>query len=571
MHADEAVQAAITRDLWLSGHYRYDPHEFHGPTLNYLSVPALRLAGRSTFAETTAADFRRTPAFFGAAAILFLLLLREGLGRVAALAAGGLLAISPAMVFYARSYIHETLLAFFTLAAIACGWRCWRIIHSGEVAQGRASAAAQPQQARAAVWGWAAAFGAAVGMMQATKETAVLSFAAAFLALGCTAVFFRRGTAQQGANRLRWAAAMVAAATAAATAAVWFSSFGRNPQGIVDAVRTYTPWASRAAGESPHVQPMNYFAERLLWHRDDQGRWWSEASIALAGAIGAVWAWRTRRIVSPDAATIAAAAAPEAARGEQPLEPSADSRGYDCGLIVFLALYAAILALIYSLIPYKTPWCMVQFWMPAVLVAGVGIGAIARWAWAAARRRHAIGVAITVSLGLLVPAMAAQLGRQTHRAAFVLAADRRNPYCCAPTLPSVAKLEQRLDRLLLAWPDRPIAAAVVWHDSYYWPLPWYLRRFAPVGYWTTLPLLEPSDDGANGLPRAHTAPGEPPAPDWSSMPVIIASARFDAPLTARISETHLMIDFYTLRPDAMLMLWVREDLWTAHLKRLGRL
>ena len=620
MHADEAVQAAITRELWLSGRYCYDPHEFHGPTLNYLSVPALRLSGCSTFAETSAADFRRTPALFGAAAILFLLLLRDGLGRGAALAAGGLLAVSPAMVFYARSYIHETLLAFFTLAAVACGWRCWRMVRSCELAQSRVLVGAGPRQARAGVWGWAMAFGAAVGMMQATKETAVLSFAAAILAFVCTGIVFRRradgsprcgrpadiatsvasdpqadnGTAlatnqasavsgvgapqgeqsRWGANRLRWAAVIVAAAAAAATAAVWFSSFGRNPRGIVDAVRTYTPWAERAAGASPHVQPMNYFARRLLWHRDDQGRWWSEASIALAAAIGAGWAWRKRRIVPPKAATMAAAPASEAARSEQPAGPPADTCGSHFGLVVFLAVYAVILALIYSLIPYKTPWCMVQFWMPAVLVAGVGVGAIARWAWTAARRRNSLGIAAAVGFGLLAAAMFAQLGRQTHRAAFALAADPRNPYCCAPTLPSVGKLEQRLEALLLAWPDRPIAAAVVWHDGYYWPLPWYLRRFAPVGYWTSLPPLESSDDdgdGANGVPRADTAAVAPPAPDWSSMPVIIASARFDAPLTARLSETHLMIDFYALRPDAMLMLWVREDLWTAHLKRLGRL
>ncbi len=617
MHADEAVQAAITRDLWLSGRYRYDPHEFHGPTLNYLSVPALRLAGRNTFAETTAADFRRTPALFGAAAILFLLLLRDGLGRGAALAAGGLLAVSPAMVFYARSYIHETLLAFFTLAAIACGWRCWRMVRSCELAQSRVSAGVPLRPPRAAVWCWAAACGAAVGMMQATKETAVLSFAAAVLALGCMALAFRRradssplcgrpadlapaatcnlpadngdadptgrasavsGVAvpqgeqsHRGANRLRQAAAMVAIATAAATAAIWFSSFGRNPQGIVDAVRTYTPWAQRAAGASPHVQPMSYFAGRLLWHRDDQGRWWSEASIVVAAAIGAAWAWRKRRIVPLDRAAIAAAPAPEPARGEQPFDPPDDSCGSHCGLVVFLAVYAVILAMIYSLIPYKTPWCMVQFWLPTLLVAGVGVGVIARSAWAAARRRDSGGIAAAVVLGLLAAAMFAQLGRQTHRAAFALAADPRNPYCCAPTLPSVGKLEQRLEALLLAWPDRPIAAAVVWHDGYYWPLPWYLRRFAPVGYWTSLPPIEPPDDGPRGASGANTASGSPPAPDWSSMPVIVASARFDAPLTARLSETHLMIDFYALRPDAMLMLWVREDLWMAHLKRLGRL
>lgn len=623
MHADEAVQAAITRDLWLSGRYRYDPHEFHGPTLNYLSLPSLHMAGRQRFADTTAADFRRTPALFGAAAILLLLLLCDGLGRGAAIAAGGLLALSPAMVFYSRSYIHETLLAFFTLAAIGCGWRCLQLLRlvqndADEATDGQALRIGSAQRKnRAALWGWAVALGAAVGMMQATKETAVLSYAAAAGALLGTAIRFRRGANNGGPNSSRSgdhssesdtiadrpaarsaqqrqplnakamaAPLMIAAFAAVATAAVWFSSFGKNPRGIVDAVRTYTPWTERAAGASPHVQPIGYFARRLLWQRDDQGRWWSEGSIALCAVIGGLWAWRKRQ--SPDASAPTAAQPDEAARGEPPcstpFSPPTVRRDGHPELIVFLGLYSAILALIYSLIPYKTPWCMVQFWMPAILTAGAGVGVIVRWAWAALQKKNAAGIAAAAGAGLLLAAMPLQLGRQTHRAAFAAAADPRNPYCCAPTLPSVQKLEQRLEALLLAQPESPIAAAVLWHDGYYWPLPWYLRRYEPVGYWTALPagpteaasMGEETGAASDMDDRAQaTAAAEPPkgrnAADPYSMPVIIASARFDAPLTAKLEQTHLMIDFYALRPDAMLMLWVREDLWRAHLKRLGRL
>ena len=68
-----------------------------------------------------------------------------------------LTAISPALVFYSRYYIQETLLVFFTLAALGCGWRYLR---SRRLA-------------------WILAAGAAVGMMHATKETWILSAAAA--------------------------------------------------------------------------------------------------------------------------------------------------------------------------------------------------------------------------------------------------------------------------------------------------------------------------------------------------------------------------------------------------------
>jgi len=65
MHADEAVQAARFRDLWLHGRYVYDPDEYHGPTLPYATLPAIWVASPSSFAETTEAMFRVVPVVFG--------------------------------------------------------------------------------------------------------------------------------------------------------------------------------------------------------------------------------------------------------------------------------------------------------------------------------------------------------------------------------------------------------------------------------------------------------------------------------------------------------------------------
>ena len=73
--------------------------------------------------------------------------------------AGLLVAISPGMVFFSRYYIQETLLVFFTFAAIGCAWRWFR---SGSP-------------------GWAAGAGASFGLMHATKETWILAAAAMML------------------------------------------------------------------------------------------------------------------------------------------------------------------------------------------------------------------------------------------------------------------------------------------------------------------------------------------------------------------------------------------------------
>ena len=169
MHNDEANQAAKAGILLETGRYDYDPQDHHGPSLYWLTLPALRLRGVESFAASSEADYRIVPVAFGVGMVLLLLLMVDGLGLGPTLAAGALTALSPAMVYYSRDYIQEMLLAFFTLAAIGCGWRWFR---SGRLA-------------------WAIVAGASLGMMHATKETWVLSAAAMAVAVVFAAAWER--------------------------------------------------------------------------------------------------------------------------------------------------------------------------------------------------------------------------------------------------------------------------------------------------------------------------------------------------------------------------------------------
>ncbi len=88
MHGDEAVHAAKLGTLWESGRYRYDPNEFHGPTLYYAALPVLRLAGVPDYFAANEAHYRLAPVLFGAGMVLLLWPLLSGLGRGAVLWAG---------------------------------------------------------------------------------------------------------------------------------------------------------------------------------------------------------------------------------------------------------------------------------------------------------------------------------------------------------------------------------------------------------------------------------------------------------------------------------------------------
>ena len=114
LHNDEAVNAVKVTDLWQHGRYAYDPDEYHGPSLHYTSLPFLQLTGARTAEDLTDSHLRLVTVAFGVGLVLLALLLADGLGRPAVAWAAVLTAVSPAMVFYSRYFIHEMLLVFFS-------------------------------------------------------------------------------------------------------------------------------------------------------------------------------------------------------------------------------------------------------------------------------------------------------------------------------------------------------------------------------------------------------------------------------------------------------------------------
>ena len=123
LHNDEAVNALKLAELWQHGRYRYDPDEFHGPTLHYFSWALLRLISAPAPERWTETHLRLTPVVFGVALIPLLFLFADGLGRRAVAWAAVFTAVSGATVFYSRYFIHETLLVFFTTLTLGAGWR----------------------------------------------------------------------------------------------------------------------------------------------------------------------------------------------------------------------------------------------------------------------------------------------------------------------------------------------------------------------------------------------------------------------------------------------------------------
>jgi hypothetical protein len=158
--------------------------------------------------------------------------------------------------------------------------------------------------------------------------------------------------------------------------------------------------------------------------------------------------------------------------------------GKGAPLLKFLAVYACAITLAYSLIPYKTPWCVLGPLEAMVLLAGAGAVALLEWL----PRTPRLAVAI------LLAVCAANLGFQAWRASFPWSSDPRNPYAYAHTGRDVYAIRDRLAVLARGHPQGRGMSVQVVSSRNLWPLPWYLRQFPHVEWWRSLgPGYRPAD------------------------------------------------------------------------------
>ena len=479
MHHDEANQAVKFGALLDRGEYRYDAHDHHGPTLYYLTVPSAWLRGERTFASLDEATLRGVPVVFGAATILLLPLLSAGIGRTAVVTAAMLMALSPAMVFYSRMYIQEALFACFVLAFV---------IGLGRVASGGGLA-------------WAAMTGVAAGFAMATKETSaiVLPSALAAAAIAWWSVGTIRPANAPNDSRWRWSILM-ALATAVGVAALFYSSFLTTPGAMLEPFRGARTYLDRGIDPAGHAQPWYYYL-RLLTYSASGGLRWSEGLVLALAALGAITAWR-RSDGSP---------------------PS--SRFWPR----YLAVNVVIAGAIFSAIPYKTPWNLLPVYAGSFALAGIGFVALVNGS-----RSRVLRVALAVALAV----GSVHLGWQAWRASITYAADPRNPYVYAQTVPDAVRMAARIRNLSAIHPDGArMQVSVIAPPSEQWPLPWYLRAMRNVGYWT--------------------APGDVLA---LQAPVIVSSLEHTPALGKALGDRYVS-EYFGLRPELLLAVHIERGLW----------
>jgi uncharacterized protein (TIGR03663 family) len=498
MHCDEAVNADKFGILLEQGRYEYSDQDFHGPTLYYLSLIPAKIQGIRTYTDLSEVTVRAVPAFLGVLLVGAHMFLIPYFGLRAAAAAGLLTAVSPAMVYYSRYYIHEIPLVLLSFCALLCLFGYCR--------------------RRRAVW--AAGTGAFAGLMYATKETAILPVASMLLAGFATLLTGKLKHAPQRQPRsggacfslplppLRHLA--LAAAAALVVSGLLMSSFLSHPRGILDSLLAYRTYFARGSGlHTFHVHPWNYYLSLLLYFHLPGKPVWSEALVA-ALALPGLWAAFSRRGV--------AGISPMALR--------------------FVGFYTVFLAAVYSLIPYKVPWNVLGFLHGEVLLAGAGV------VWLAGRCRTR---AARIILAGVIGAGVAHLGWLAWEGSTRYGADPCNPWVYAHTGTDIFRIAARMEELVAVYPGGFRLPVEIVSRENLWPLPWYLRRFTGVSWW-------------NGVSAA--APNAPVILATPDMEPALESKLYEQPPPGRREMYMNLFDQYVeLRPRVEIRGYVAKPLW----------
>ncbi|HLM01032.1 MAG TPA: glycosyltransferase family 39 protein [Pyrinomonadaceae bacterium] len=106
LHHDEGVNGFFLTTLFREGIYKYDPSNYHGPTLYYIALFFTKVLGLETF------SIRASVGVFGVLMVALAFFLRKYLGTVGSLTAALCIALSPGMVYISRYFIHEIFFVF---------------------------------------------------------------------------------------------------------------------------------------------------------------------------------------------------------------------------------------------------------------------------------------------------------------------------------------------------------------------------------------------------------------------------------------------------------------------------
>lgn len=405
---DEGVNGWFIQEILAKGYYTYDPANYHGPLHFYLLFISKMLFGDNLWA------LRLSAVLFGWGSLYLLISFKKYLGKWTALVAALFAAVSPGMIFYSRYAIHESGLLFFSLLTLL-GY--FRYIHK--------------KDKKSLIFLW----GGFTGMIL-TKETFIIHFVCfAF------AVFFLRILERFFPSENKFSVCVEPSysrkdviqisAVCLLALIMFYSGFFLNWQGVTGIFKSFSDWAETGLLDSSqqkgHWKPFIYWLQLFIKQE------WP----ALLGLF---------------------AIFPFIGFGDQKHR--------------LISIYALGTFFAYSIIRYKTPWCILQLIWPFLIPLAANFSFLAmmgKWHKKAA-------VAIVTILTLISLQKAISLN-------FFNYANDNEMYPHVQTYDALMKIDKKIKDFAKTHPSIKFERIHILKEAY-WPISWLFLDFTNQGYYT---------------------------------------------------------------------------------------
>ena len=418
-HFDEGINGHFVARMWKDGYYKYDPTNFHGPLYFYFLQLGETLFGRGIF------GFRFVTGLISISTVVLVAMHRRFVGPAAYWAAA-VTAIGTATVFYSRYAIHESLFIFLQVLFVY-GYFLW------EEERSRRAVALM-------VTGFFGTF--------TVKETFFIFFGTWAIAIGCVKVYERweksraaQPAAKKKKDKKKAAPVVEEGALSDTTSSdilsiivmgalatcLLFSGFFQNAGGVYDMFAAFKFWTKTGSGASGHEKAVIYYFNLMKQYE------WPLVAALLASPLAFFVSDRRGRLLALT------------------------------GIGTFIA---------YSIIPYKTPWLILNIQWPLAFALGIA----AHWLWTREMPAVKLGGAALAAVAILasVPTML-RLNFRDHSKA------QGEPYVYVQSTMELKRVIDAVDELVERRPEeRNMKLFVLNRDT--WPLPWIFSLFPNLSY-----------------------------------------------------------------------------------------
>jgi hypothetical protein len=483
-HFDEGVNGWFVDEMTKKGFYHYDPANYHGPLHFYVLFLFQTLFGRHIW------TLRLPIVAISTATVYLVTRFERFLDRRLCLFAAFAMAVSPGAVFYSRYAIHEAWLVFFLILTV---WGFAGLWKWGN---------------RPSLW----AVGLGITGMILTKETYVIHLACFGLAALCMAGLEPFSPSLSPPSQIRWrggSGLRYVATTSACLAACGIAAIIARDAPLVTfgkhagLIFMSFAWQDRVsllllaagglvclaysipflAGLTPReCSPSDlaivtlvcfglilfFYSGGLLDYSSLKGLYqtyyqWFKTGKEGHGHEKAWYYWLQLMAIYEWPALIGVGCS------VRYLLPGSNR------LLRFLAIYGCGALAAYSIIPYKTPWCIISILWPFFFLFGGFIEDFAELL--SGRDRPATVLAACATLLLAFSAA------ESVRLNFFRYVDPEEKYVYVQTLPDIYKLTGPLNKMTALSRGNYQLEGNILLSSYH-PLPWVLGDFPHIGYYS---------------------------------------------------------------------------------------